>query len=230
MNDPTSANSDPKSFDDRTANEIVDRATLLLATLLGKCTPRRSEYLLFGVTPPIQICFAGSGPIVPVLSLSSSKYNTHAVAHMYYLSMLEDQRQFPAFWVDKNISVFSRLDSGPDAIARDVHQAIKKIDFAGVIAAGSIERILTEQPRHPIPWLIFHLAVCSAYLARDEEAQSLLQKSIDLAKNENPAAYANLISEAQVDLSKLTSDPEGFRSDLIATMASNWSHFKIVSS
>lgn len=219
----------PRSFDDRAALTIVDRGKLLLAPMLPGCVARRYDFPLYGDYSPVQLCFADSGPIVPTLDLNPSKYNTHAVPQIYYRSLLDDPRNLGAlFWVEDKIRGFPRLDSGPQGIAAAVREAISKIDFAAIIAAGSIERILAESPRLSVPWPNFHLALCAIHLGRDQEAHGLLEDSIRYAKEDGRAAYAKVIAEAEAYLMKLESDADALRQELVAIMESNWSHFKIV--
>ena len=110
-----------------------------------------------------------------------------------------------------------------------MHAAILKVDLAGMVAAGTAERILDERPLAPVPWPNFRRAQCAVYLARYESARELLQDALKHARADGRPNYADVIEQVQFYLTKLTVNPDALRQDLIEIMKYNWSHFKVVS-
>jgi hypothetical protein len=216
----------PEPFDEKTGLEIGSRAKLLLAAMIPGCTARRYDF------PPrpdfawgVELCFADHGPIMPNLSMYYDKYYAVVSVNVNYVSMLRDSSDYVVpFPGMKTIPGYARLDSGPAAIATTLRQAIDKVDFAAMIAAGTIERILTDYPASD-PWPCLHLAQCALYLGRDDEARSLLQNGIKYAKQDGRPMYEGMIAEAE---RYLDTDPESLRRELLAMIDYNWSHLKVI--
>jgi len=228
MNGSNPMSSIPASFDQQTCIEILNRTKLLLTPMLPGCTARRYDFPLFENYSPIELCFADRGPIVPKLVLTPVGYCSSLAAAVDYASMLRDARNLGIAFSGGKVAVSARFDSGSEAMVSALHAAIAEVDFAEMIAAGSIERILAEHPRYPAPWPNLHLALCAVYQGRDQEARGLLQDSLRYAREDGRPGYANVIAEAEAYLTKLEADADALRQELISTMDSNWSHFKTV--
>jgi hypothetical protein len=220
----------PTVFGPRAACDIVDRAKVTLASLLPGCTARRYDMPThYEDYRPVDLCFGGQGPIVPKLGFKCSKYYDWISPVFYYVLMLRSPQALGTTF--GGLSSFPgniRLHAGPQAIASTVSETLAKFDFAGLIAGGTVERILADEPRVPVPGPNFNLALCAVYLGKNEEANQLLNDDIESAKKDGRAAFADLIVEAETCITKLGADPMMLRQELIATMNDNWSHFKIV--
>jgi hypothetical protein len=210
----------PKSFDQSTALDIMNRAARILAAQLPQCTLRQFDLSKPpGGRWPVLLCFADTGPIAPVLGLCDSRYHATTDLELDYWLLFWNARDLGSVIVDSQIpAACVRLDRGPETIAETMLQAIAKVDLAGLVAPTAIERILAEQPRYPVPWPNLQLATCAAYLGRDDEARSLLQDTLRYAK----------ITKAQRYLTILDSSPDSLRQEFQQTIEYNWSHFKVV--
>jgi hypothetical protein len=167
---------------------------------------------------------------VPNLSLSfHPPYFTWAGVSLHYGSMLTDPYDFGVPFPGHSIKGVIPLDGGPETVAAAIYGAIAKVDLAKMVAAGTIERIFAEYPRHPVPWTSFYLAQCAVYLQKYEDARDLLENALKYADQKGRQYYGTLASEAEVCLSKLDSNPRFLRQELVEMMDYNWSHFKVVS-
>jgi hypothetical protein len=219
----------PPSSDIEAAFLTGDQAKLILAGMLPGCTARRYDF------PPrpdfhwgVELCFADQGPIMPKLSFSYTKtYNIVSIS-LNYISMLRDSSDYVVPFPGMTcIPVSARVDSGPAAIATTFRQAIDKVDFDAMIAAGTIERILTDYPAFD-PWPCLNLAQCALYLGRDDQARSLLQDAIKYARQDGRPSYDRVIAKAERHLTALDTNPDSLRQELLAMIDYNWSHLKVI--
>lgn len=225
LNTPASL---PKSFTLLEASDILDRAKILLEPALPGCTLRRFDYPLLDGWSHLEACFADGGPILPKLLLSPDSYLCMATLFFGYSVMLRDKMNVGFEFGGPNIYKSCRLDAGPEAIAAMVQERLAEFDLPGMIAAGTAERILSDQPRNDIPEDLLELSLCAVYLGNYEEAQTLLQDCVRYAAKDGRPRYLRAGAKGDAYLSKLTADPDALREELTATMNDNWSHFKIV--
>ncbi len=224
---PRPGNSSTRVFSQSEAFEIINQASLRLAEMLPGCTARRYDLppapgMPWGVTP----CFADCGPIAPALFMRPSKYFSGAHLALHYQIMLRDPYDLGAVFIGEIVPVYVLLDDGPEAVANTFYEAIAKMDLAGLIAAGTIDHILSSYERHPVPWPNFNLALCAAYLGRDDQARDLLRDALSYARQDGRSGYTGLIAEIQSCMVKLNSSPGGLSSELKGIVADNWMHFK----
>jgi len=219
------------SFDPATELEIGDRGKILLAKMLPGCTARRFDLPdAPGDYWDVQLCFADQTPIVPQISVwHRPPYYMSIALYATYSVMLQDPRVMHHDFLGPRITMAVPLDIGPEAIAARLFEAVAKFDLAGMIAAGSIERIFAEQPRYEVPWPNLGLAICAIYLGRDDEARELLQNALKYADQKGREYYGTLAPQAETYLSKLNADADLLRQELHETMNYNWSHFKPIS-
>jgi hypothetical protein len=218
----------PLTSEQRAVFEILDRAKLLLAHMLPGCTARRYDFFINGDYSPIELCFGEKIPVVPKLALYPSKYYDMARSEIYYILMLRDPRTIGNVSGYANLRTSAPLDSGPEAIASTIRDAISKVDLAAIISAGSVERILAESGRLPVPSPNLYLALCATYLKRYQEAHMLLQDNLRFAREDGRPGVAGVMAEAEDYLMKLEFAPDAFRQEVVAVMDANWAHFKIV--
>jgi hypothetical protein len=143
--------------------------------------------------------------------------------------MLQNAHELGSAFVGHKIPVSCRLDSGPEAIATRMHAALAKVDLAGMVAAGTAERILDAWPHPPVPWPNFRAALCAIYLGRYDEATELLRDAVRYAQADGRPNYGDVIERAQTHLAEIDADPHALRSKLNEVMKYNWTHFKTVS-
>lgn len=225
--------SDPKTSPARSrslreTSDILDRAKILLAPTLSGCTLRRFDYPLFDGWSHIELCFANDGPIVPKLVLSPDARCFLAMSFFGYSSFLADRMNVGFEFRGPEAYAVELLDAGPEAIAAKVKDRLKDFDLAGAVAAGTPERILTDQPRNDIPEDLLELSLCAAYLEKYHEARTLLQDCIRYAEADRRPRYLRAGSKGETYLAKLNEDADALRATLIATMNKHWSHFKVV--
>jgi len=217
-----------KSFDQKTAVSIVDRASILLARMLPGCTPRRISLAKRLGPMPIFNCFVNSGPILLQLDFSPDKYYSAVYPKLIYMMMLREMK-FPGILFEgPDVPTRVTLESGPEEMAKEVFEAMSKVDLAEAIAAATPEHYLSAQSRVPAPFPHFDLALCAIHLGRDREAHDLLRECVRLAKADGRMPYRWVITLAQKYLKTLEVDADGLRSELIAIMQSNWFRLKIV--
>ncbi len=213
------------------AHAIGDQAKIILAKMLPGSTARQYDF----PNPPygrwwVDLCFADRGPIAPNLTLAHRPPWFRSVGvYLYYDSMLQDPHNPSVAFVGPKIDVGIPLDGGPQAVAAAVYESVAKVDLAKMVAAGTVERILAEYPRHPVPWPNFHLAQCAVYLGKYDEARELLQNALKYADQKGRESYGSLAPKAEACLSKLNVDADALRRDLTAMVEHNWSHYKVVS-
>jgi hypothetical protein len=220
----------PQSFDEETGLAIGDRAKIILAGMLPGCTARRYDlpdapFDYWAVLP----CFVDHGPIVPMLSLNYHRDYRSVGLSLHYMSMLHDQRDLGIAFPSHNIPALVRLDSGPEAMAENLYQAICEVELAAMLAEGTIERIVSERPRYEgHPWLSYYLGQCAAYLGQYEETHVLVKNALKYAEECTRIDYSPLVPRIRSMAAKLNADPDSLRQELVATMEDNWAHLKIV--
>ncbi len=167
---------------------------------------------------------------MPKLALSHNHiYYTTVGLDVEYGLMLRDSREMGAFFPGPRIMVsVVPLDIGPAAIASELYDKLAKVDYTAMLAAGTIERILSETPRYSVPWPNLHLALCAVYLGRDDEARELLRNALKYADDKGRQYYGTLAPDAETYLSKLNDDADSLRQELIEIMEYNWAHFKAI--
>jgi hypothetical protein len=219
------------SYHPTAALEICDQAKIILADMLPGCAARRFDL----PNAPndywwVEPCFVDRGPIVPRLSLASNPhYYTTVRLYVTYGLMLRDPRELVQGFYGPRIIMGVPLEIGPAAIADNLYDALVKADYTAMLAAGTIERILAKESKSPAPWTGLELSLCAIYLGQYGEAQKLLLNSLEYADQKGRQYYGKLGPYAETYLSRLRSDPDRLRQDLLETMEYNWSHFKIVS-
>jgi hypothetical protein len=220
------------SYDQDTAFSISAQAKILLAEMLPGCTARR-----FDLPDPcfggwdVDVCFADHGPIVPELMLwHNPPYFTRVSAYMVESLMIMDPNLMGGqTFSGPRITMTVPLETGPEAIARTLHDRLIEADYKSIVAAGTIERILAERPRLEVPWPSLRLALCAVYLGKDDEAEQLILDALRYADRKGRESYTGFGPLAESYLSKLNEDPDQLRKELIATMNHNWSHYKVIS-
>lgn len=147
---------------------------------------------------------------------------------MNYFSMLEDRRSRMIDFPGPNIPGSLHLNESSEALASKLDEMIKAVDFAGMVAAGTIEHIFAAKPDYPAPWVHRSLALCGVYLMKFKEADQLLDLCLTQAKMDGRSNFSEGIARAETYQQKLRADPEALRRELIATMNENWVHFKVI--
>ena len=227
MTDYTPVTSLPESYTLREASNILDRAKMIAAPKLPGCTLRRFDYPIFNGWSHIELCFADRGPLVPKLIISPDGYYCVSSAVFGYSSMLREEMNVGAEFIRSYMGGLERLDAGPDAIAAKVLELIKTFDLPAAVAAGTPERIWTDQPRGHIAPQLLELSLCGIYLGHYEEAHALLRDCIRFATLYDQPGFAAAGQKADAYMAKLSADPEALRGTLVATMENHWSHFKV---
>jgi hypothetical protein len=121
-----------------------------------------------------------------------------------------------------------RLDSGPAAMAAAARKAIDGAKLSELLAEGTPEKMLSDWPRYPAPWLNMHLAECAVYLAGYDEARELLLNAIKFADINVGQYYGDLSVEARRYLTILGANPDALRKEFLEIIGYNWSHFQVV--
>lgn len=221
--------SSPDSFSPREASDILDHVKLLLAPTLPGCTLRRFDYPIFDGWSPIELSFAENGPLPPKLVLSPDGYYCVVMLFFGYSLFLRDEMKVGFEFGGPEVHAWERLDSGPEVIAAAVQKRLADFDLAAAIAAGTVERMWTDQPRDYNLTRRLDLSLCGIYLGEDKEAQNLLRDCLrDAAEGDDDLRYVRFGAKCETYLAKLTADPDALRRELLATMDNNWSHFKVV--
>ena len=237
LSDHPPVSDDPQAFDLEAAYDILERAHLLLATRIPGCTLRRYEPPVRDDGAQVLLCFADTGPIVPILTISPLKYHTLGQAHFWYgLTLWQDGVSqgltFPYVLGDFSGPVLKglvRLDSGPEAIAEAILNALAPHDLKAIVAAATPQRILASRPPQPHVWECFMLALCAVYERRYDEAKELLRHYFSVSDdNERGWIWSGVFATATAYLAGLKSDPDAVRDKVIAVMKNNWDHLKIV--
>jgi hypothetical protein len=237
MNKPPPSSETPRIFEPDEAQAIAEQAQLILARMIPECTARRYQPSVRTDGWQTLLCFAGSGPIVPILPIGPSQYGELARARFWYgLTLWKDGiRRGPTFpyvlgaFSGPNLKGSFRLDSGPQAIAEAVYEALGAYDLNAIIAAATPERVLKTFPSQPQVWQRFMYALCAIYLRRFEDAGLLLDAYLDGNDDtERGWIWADMFNDATAYSRALKSDPESVRESLIEVMNSNWSHLNIV--
>jgi hypothetical protein len=219
----------PENYDELSAFKLLDQMSLILTKMLPGSTPRRYD---LAAPPdhdwPIEVCFANHGPIVPRLRFTCNKYYTRTGLYICYQMMFRNALDLNTAMSGPKIQGSARFDSGPQAMAETLHQAIIKDDLPAMIAEGRIDRIVAERPRLAVPWPNIYLAQCAVYIGEYDEARELLNNALEYAFQDGRPGYADAIAEAKDSLAKLNSDADGLRAQLMGVTEYNWSHFKVV--
>jgi hypothetical protein len=217
----------PDDFSPRKTSDILDRVKLLIAPAIPGCTLRRFDYPIFDGWSPIELCLDDGGPLPRKLCLSPDSYYCMGIMLFGGSLFLRDTMNAGLEFMGGGLNAMARLDSGPAAIAEVFLKRLASFDLASAMASMTIERKWADRSPSNLPNRSLSLGLCGVYLGEYNEAESVLRDCVTSAREvDDSPEHARFAAKSEAYLTKLTENADSLRRELIATMETNWSHFK----